>query len=58
MKEILYGSLSTEVKYKILLAQIWIQVVIFCSTKESRKMEFGERLIIEVKSDVGNIEIE
>lgn len=52
MKELLYGSINDELKYKILLAQIWIHVVIFCSTKESRKMEFGERLINEVKSDV------
>jgi len=58
MKEIIYGSLSTENKYKILLAQIWIEVVIFCSTKESRKMKFGERLINEVKSDVEKIECE
>ncbi len=55
MKEMVYGELSEERKYKILLAQIWIDVTIFCSSKERRKIEFGERLINEVKSDVEKI---
>ncbi|MFF2797178.1 hypothetical protein [Lysinibacillus xylanilyticus] len=54
--EIKQGKLDEEEKYKILLARIWIQVVIFCSTKERRKKEYGDKLISEVKSDVEKIE--
>lgn len=57
-RELIKGKLSTEQKYKILLAQIWIHVVIYCSSKERRKMEFGEKLTNEVKINVENIEIE
>lgn len=56
MKEMIYGELSDERKYKILLAQIWIEVTVFCSSKERRKMNFGERLVEEVTSDVMKIE--
>lgn len=52
MRILLHGNLSFEEKYKILLAQIWIEMVIFNSTKERRKMDFGERLVQEVLSDV------
>ncbi|WP_150284211.1 hypothetical protein [Rummeliibacillus sp. TYF-LIM-RU47] len=52
MRKISHGNLSREEKYKILLAQIWIETVIFTSTKERRKMNFGEKIVKEVELDV------
>lgn len=50
----LVHDLEDEEKYKILLAQIWIETVVFTSTKESRKFNFGEKIVEEVKLNVNH----
>lgn len=52
MNTLLHGEMNDEEKYTILLAQSWIQVAVFCSTKEQKKFEFGNRLGSEVKSEI------